>query len=330
LKPGRRLAGESRSASDPDQPASRETVHAPAMGSGRNRPLEGALWMLGATTCFAIMAVAIRYLKGQQNAFDITFWRSCFGTLVMLPFMLRGMSASMFRTARWKLFGFRALCTYLAMASYFFALANMDNIVDAVALNATIPLFTVLLAAMFLPESVGWRRWAATAVGFAGVMVVLRPGFQEIGAAAILATASGFFYAAAGVLVKVLSRTEPTARIVFYMNFFLVLIAAGPFFYQFNLPPVATLPWLVVIGITGTLAHVCITRAYSAADASFCAPFDFWRLLLVVFAGWIFFGDAGSHWTWVGGLIVFGSAIYITRREAQRARAARTAATAEL
>lgn len=285
-----------------------------------NDPVRGALWMLGATTCFAIMAVGIRLLAGSQNAIDIAFWRSLMGVLFLLPFMLRGMSGGMFRSRRFGLLGFRAALTYVAMTTYFFAIAEMSAMADAVALNATIPLFTVLLAVFFLPERVGWRRLTATAVGFAGAMVVLRPGFQEIGVPALFAVGSAFFYASAGIVVKVLARTEPTARIVFYMNLFLLIIAAGPAAWRWNLPTLEDWPYLIGIGISGTMAHVCVTRAFQAADASFVAPFDFWRLVLVVIAGWAIFNDPGSLWTWVGGAIIFASAAYITRREAVRAR----------
>lgn len=287
-----------------------------ALQAQKNDPVRGALWMLGATTCFAAMAIFIRMLSGKQTAFDITFWRSVFGTLVMLPFMLRGMKEGMFRTKKLPLMGLRAIFTYIAMATYFYAISAI-NIVDAVALNATIPLWTILLVVLFLPEKVGPRRWAATAVGFAGAMIILRPGFQEIGVASLLALGSAFFYAAAGIVVKVLSRTEPTARVVFYMNLFLVVIAAIPWAVTWNPPQ----DWesvllLIGIGIAGTLAHVCVTIAFRHADASFCAPFDFWRLVLVVFAGWLIFDDPGSVWTWIGGIIVFASAAYVTRREA--------------
>ena len=150
----------------PVSKSSQQTQQKPA-ATAVNEPIAGAIWMIGATTCFAIMAVAIRVLADRQNAIDIAFWRSLMGVLFLLPFMLRGMRGGMFRSKRFGLLGFRAFLTYLAMTSYFFAIAEMDAMVDAVALNATIPLFTVVLAVFFLPETVGWRRWTATVVGFA-------------------------------------------------------------------------------------------------------------------------------------------------------------------
>lgn len=313
----------------PSTPGSGKTALKPANDLGRfnHGPLAGAFWMILGTTCFAGMAIFIRLLAGKQNAIDIAFWRSVMGTLFLLPFMLRGMRQGLFRTKKLPLLGARAIFTYLAMTAYFFALAEI-NIVDAVALNATIPLFTVLLATFFLPEQVGWRRWVATIVGFGGAMVILRPGFTDVGAPAMLAIGSAVFYAAAGIVVKILARTEPASRVVFYMNLLLILIAAGPAAYRWNIPTLDEWPYLFGIAVFGTLAHVCITRAFMAADASFCAPFDFWRLFLVAIAGWLLFDDPGSLWTWVGASIIFASAIYITRREAKTRKQQRLAAAA--
>lgn len=301
-------------------------VEAVAAG-GLTGPFWGAGFMIGAATCFALMAVCIRYLKDDQTSIDITFWRSLFGTCFMLPFMIRGVRSGAFRTRRLGLLTLRAVFTYVAMVTYFYAIANM-SIVDAVALNATIPLFTAVLAALLLPEVVGIRRWTATLIGFGGALLVVRPGFQEITLSVFFAVGSAFFYASAGIIVKVLGRTEPTTRIVFYMNLILLLIALVPWAINWNMPKSwEAVGFLLGIGLSGTMAHIFVTRALAAADASFCAPFDFWRLFMVTIFGWLLFEDPGSVWTWLGGVIIFASAAYITRREAQGARAAKAEAS---
>jgi drug/metabolite transporter (DMT)-like permease len=282
-------------------------------------PFWGALWMTGAVVCFAIMAVSIRLLEGSQNAIDIAFWRSLIGTSLMLPFMLRGARQGLFATRRHGMLFLRAALTYFAMTAYFYAVATI-NIVDAVALNTTLPLWLTILAALTLGERVGPRRWLATAVGFGGALIILRPGFVEVSPAALLALGSAVFYAGAAIVVKMLARTEPATRIVFFMNLYLLAISVAPAAWRWNLPDWSAVPYLVAIGLAGTLAHVCNTRALAAADASFIAPFDFIRLVLVTLAGWLIFSDPGGLWTWVGAIIVFGSATYITRREAMLAR----------
>jgi drug/metabolite transporter (DMT)-like permease len=307
-------------------PAHQSASVAPSVAAaGLSGPFWGATFMICACTCFALMAVCIRYLKDDQTSIDITFWRSLFGTCFMLPFMIRGLRSGVFRTQKLGLMSLRAVFTYIAMVTYFYAIANM-SIVDAVALNATIPLFTAVLAAFLLPEIVGIRRWTATLIGFGGALLVVRPGFQELSLSVFFAVGSAVFYAGAGIVVKVLSRTEPTTRIVFYMNLILLLIALVPWAIHWNMPKSwEAVGFLLGIGLSGTLAHICVTRALAAADASFCAPFDFWRLFMVTIFGWLLFEDAGSVWTWIGGVIIFSSAAYITRREAQVSRAAKAA-----
>jgi drug/metabolite transporter (DMT)-like permease len=302
-----------------------EAATATALGYGRASPLRGALWMTGAVTCFAVMAVAIRLLEHRQNAIDIAFWRSVIGVSLMLPFMLRGLRQGLFTTRRHGMLFLRAALTYLAMTAYFYAVATI-NIVDAVALNTTLPLWITVLAALLLGERVGLRRWVATAIGFAGALIILRPGFIAVSPAAMMALGSAVLYSGAAIVVKLLSRTEPATRIVFFMNLYLLLIAAGPAAWRWNLPTWDTVPYLLAIGLSGTLAHVCNTRALAAADASFIAPFDFLRLVMVTLAGWLIFNDPGSVWTWVGAIVVFGSATYITRREAKLSRQPKAAA----
>lgn len=295
------------------------TASAAALGYGRASPLRGALWMTGAVTCFAVMAVSIRLLEGRQNAIDIAFWRSVIGVSLMFPFMLRGLRQGLFVTRRHGMLFLRAALTYLAMTAYFYAVATI-NIVDAVALNTTLPLWITVLAALLLRERVGPRRWLATAIGFGGALVILRPGFTAVSPVALLALGSAVFYGAAAIVVKVLARTEPATRIVFFMNLYLLGIAAAPAAWRWNPPSWDAVPYLLAIGVAGTLAHVCNTRALAAADASFVAPFDFIRLALVTLAGWLIFSDPGSVWTWLGAIVVFGSTTYVTRREAMLAR----------
>lgn len=285
-----------------------------------HQPVRGALWMSAAMASFTVMVVLIRTISDTLSAFDIAFYRALVGIALTLPFVLRGglgQGLELLKTKRAGLYVVRGLFTYLALVAYVYAVGHMI-LVDAIALNSTIPLFTVVLAALVLGEKVGVQRWLATMVGIAGALIILRPGLVEIGLPAILALASAACYGATAIAVKVLSRTEPAARIVFYTNLLLALFALGPALI-FGGPPGwnEALP-LLGIGASATFAHFCMVRAYEAADASFVAPFDFVRLVLVTFAGYLLFGETSSPWVWVGAVIIFASAITITRIEALR------------
>jgi drug/metabolite transporter (DMT)-like permease len=291
-----------------------------AAPSGTEHPVRGALWMSAAMASFTVMVVLIRTISDTLTAFDIAFYRALVGIALTLPFVLRGglrRGLESLKTTRTGLYLARGLFTYLALVAYVYAVGHMI-LVDAIALNSTIPLFTVVLAALVLGEKVGARRWLATLAGFAGALIILRPGLVEIGLPAILALASAACYGATGIAVKILSRSEPAARIVFYTNLMLALFALGPALI-FGGPPGwnEALP-LLGIGASASIAHLCMVHAFAAADASFVAPFDFVRLVLVTFAGYFLFGETSSPWVWVGAVVIFASAVTITRLEAKR------------
>ena len=285
-----------------------------------NPTVTAALWAVGAMLNFTVMIVLIRYVSKSLSAIDVAFYRSAIGVALMLPFVFRGGIAAgltSLKTKRPWLHSLRGLLTYCALVTYVYAVANM-KLVDAIALNATIPLWTVVLAALILSETVGPRRWLVTVLGFGGALIILRPGFAEIGLPAIAALVSAAFYGATSIVVKSLSRTETPQRIVFYTNLSLTVIAAAPAIIFWNPPTWAQVPFVIGIGVSGTLAHLCLTRAYMNADASFVAPFDFIRLVLVTIAGYALFGEKSSVWVWIGALLVMSSTIYITRAEAKR------------
>ena len=298
----------------------------PQSDAGARRPerfnptVTAAFWAVGAMINFTIMIVLIRYVSDTLTAIDVAFYRSAVGVVLMLPFVFRrGIANGLvsLKTKRPWLHTLRGLLTYLALVTYVYAVANMP-LVDAIALNATIPLWTVIFAALILSEAVGPRRWLVTMLGFVGAIIILRPGFVDVGWAAIAALVSAAFYGATGITVKALSRTEPPQRIVFYTNLILTLIAAAPAIVFWNPPTWEQVPLVIGIGLSGTLAHLCLTRAYMRADASFIAPFDFIRLVLVTIAGYMLFAEETSIWVWIGALVVMSSTIYITRVEARR------------
>lgn len=288
-------------------------------------PPEGAAWpwALGAIFFFVAMIVCIRALAGSLPAGDMAFYRTAFGLLLTLPFFLHGGGTRVrqrLATRRLGLYLLRAALTYGAILAWFYAVTKLP-LAEAIALNTTIPIFTTVLAALVLGERVGLARWLCVAGGFAGALVMLRPGFAAIGPAALAALGSAALYGAAGICVKLLARTEPVGRIVLYMNLFVALAAFGPFLAGGVAPRWADLPLVLAIGATGSLAHFCQSHAMKRADASFVAPFDFLRLPLGALAGWLLFADRVDPWIWPGAALVFASVLVLARDEAKRGEA---------
>ena len=296
----------------------------PTLPRGPRSSWPAILYAVGAIVMFVVMAICIRALADRVPAGDITFYRTFFGLLLMLPFVLgRGPSYArqILATRKLGLLMLRAVLTYAAVLSYFYAVTKIP-LAEAIALNSTLPIFMTAMAAAMLGERVGLQRWLAVIVGFVGALVILRPGFAEVSWPALTSFASAALYAAAAIDVKILARTEPPARIVFYMNLLVTMLAAGPFLVDFSPPLWSDLPTILAIGAAGTLAHLFQSNALKRADASFVAPFDFLRLPLAAIAGFVLFRDQPGLWVWAGAALIFASAFWIARREGARKMAA--------
>jgi len=288
--------------------AARERFH------GFPAPVRGALLMTGTAVSFAVMAVLIRLASHQIHAFEIAFFRNLFGLMFMLPWLARGKGLSRLATPRFGLYLLRAVFGIAAMLSFFWALTAMP-MAGAVALSFTAPLFITIGAAFILGEKVRARRWTATAIGFLGVMVILRPGVGAVQPAALVALFSAAAMAGSALSIKVLTRTEPSDAIVTWMVVLMTPLSLPAALWVWETPDPRTWLWLVLIGAFGTLGHMMLTRAMKTADASYVMPFDFTRLPAVALMAWLLFGETVDAWTWMGAGVIFGATVYIVHRE---------------
>jgi drug/metabolite transporter (DMT)-like permease len=218
------------------------------------------------------------------------------------------------RTTRPGLHLVRSALNLAFMLAWFWALPHIV-LADGVALMFTGPLFGALGAVLFLGERLGARRAGALAVGFAGALLIIRPSFDQAGLAllAVLGAAAG--WAAMGLCNKQLTRTESTEQIV-VLNVLMVLpfsFAAALLDWQWPSPGMWALG--VALGTLGTLAHVCMARAFAHADASFCMPFDFTRLPFAAALANPLFGQLPDLWTIVGAAVIFAATLYVALRE---------------
>ena len=277
-------------------------------------PLRGALWMVLGSLFFALMNVLVRHLADELHPFEMAFFRNAFGLLFILPWFWRSNLAS-FATTRIRLHGFRAVASTCAMLSWFTALTLMP-IAEVTALSFTVPLFATVGAALFLGEVVRVRRWAATFVGFAGAMIILRPGIDAIDFPVILVLTSSAFIAISILCVKSASRTDSAHVIVFYAAVFMTPMSLVPALFFWTAPAPETWVWLAVMGLTATLAHICLNRAFAIADVTAVLPFDFFRLIFVAILGLVLFGERPDIWLWMGSAVIFCATLYIAHREA--------------
>ena len=284
--------------------------------AGRHRFVVSACWAVLAAVSFAVMMTSVRHMDGKFDAFEIVFFRALIGVFIVIPLVTKsGLKA--LRTERMPMHIVRTMFALFAMATLYYSLAELA-VAQAIALTFLIPLFTTIAAGTVLGERVGIHRWSATLVGFAGAMVIIRPGFAEVSGPVLLVVLSSALYAGAWSSVKILTRTDYAAVTVFWMNVLMVPLTAIPLFWVWVAPSVKDILPLLIMALSGWSAHFCQARAFESSDASAVMPFDFLRLPLGALFGYLLFAEFIDAWTWAGAVIIFLAGYYITRREALR------------
>lgn len=281
-------------------------------------PVCGAAWMLLGAAAFAVTTALIRVCADALHPFEVAFFRNLFGLVLLLPWLARRGIGTL-RTRRIGVYALRAAIGLAAMLCWFTGIAMMP-IAEATALSFTSPLFASLAAVLALGETMRLRRTAALIAGFAGALIILRPGIVAIEFPALLIVTGSVFVAAAITMVKMLSRTENTTAIVTWMLIFLTPASLIPALFVWTWPGWDTLALLAALGAVGTIAQVAVTRAYVAADATLVLPFDYARLPFAALAGWIAFGETLDAWTWVGAAVMGSATVYMVHRETRLAR----------
>lgn len=278
----------------------------------------GVLLMIVSTLGFSAMHAAVRYLSADLHPVQVAFFRNVFGMLVFLPLVLRG-GVGFLRTARFPMHLLRAGLNVLAMFAFFTAL-SLAPLAHVNALAFTAPLFAAVLGVMLLGERFHIRRWAAIVVGFAGTLVILRPGMAPVDTGSILVLVSAGLWGLTMIVIRVLGRTESSLTTTGYMNILLSGLSLGPALYLWRTPEGAAWLWLIAIGITGTLAQIALAEALKLAETTVVMPFDFLKIVWAAMLGYFLFAETPDVFTFAGAAIVFAASFYIAYRERQLAR----------
>lgn len=278
--------------------------------------VRGGLWMVAASACFTVVTGIIRHLSGSVEVFEIIFFRNFFGLVALAPWFWRHGLGGL-RTRRLGLYGLRGVTGLINMSCWYYAI-TVIALADVMALSFTAPLFATLAAVVILRERVRAGRWGATLAGFAGALLILRPG-GDLEPAALLMLVSAAFMALSVIIIKTLSRTESAGAIVAWMCLILTPASLLPALFVWRWPDAQELAWLATLGTFATIGHYCFTRALGSTEASAVLPFDFIRLPFAALLGYLAFGERADIWTWAGGLVIFSSALYVGHSEARAA-----------
>ena len=244
---------------------------------------------------------------------NIVFCALILGILLSKGQPLRTLASS----AQPKLQLARALLLILESAMFMLAFKLMP-LADVHAIAAVAPLAVVALSMPVLGEQVGWRRWSAVLAGFAGVLLIIRPGFQQIEPPVLIALVGAAMWAAYQIMVRLCSRTDhsDTTSLWTAVVGLLATSLIGPVVWVW--PDATGWAMLAAIALIGSLAHISFIRALSLTQPSLLQPYSYTLFVWAVIVGWSFFGDVPDAWTWAGAALIIASGIYAWHRERVR------------
>jgi drug/metabolite transporter (DMT)-like permease len=301
-------------------PIATPSTGAPVPLTRRKSALAGVLWMLLSCAILAGVAAIGRYAAlAGMSPFQVVFLRLLFGLIALSP-VLAWRGPGMLRTAHLRLYAVRVVLGLAGMTTFFMAL-SMLPVGEVTAIGFLTPLFSIIGAALFLGEVVRWRRWTATLAGFAGALIILRPGIGEIGHGTWLALTAALCMAAASLMIKRLSDRDDPDKVVLISVSMQTPIALIPALFVWQWPEPHLWAVMAAMGALGMLGHITLARAFRAADASLVMGVDFARLPFAVLFGFALFGELIDIWTWIGAGVIFAASAYNAHREGRLRRA---------
>lgn len=283
---------------------------------------------------FSVQDVIIRFLSGDYAVHQIVFVRGLMAVGLIAAYTAWRYGRDGFRIVRPGLLLLRGLLGLSCFTAYYLALSQLTMAVTVTIAFAS-PIVISLLSVLLLKESVGWRRWAAIFVGFAGVVVVVGPSGAVLDLAALLALTAALTYALMSILVRFLKDGMTGAGIAFYQMLTFVAVSGlcgllfgrggyydptdhGSLQFLFRgwaWPTLADFGLIAVTSVLSAVGFVMLANAYASARPSAVAPFEYVGVLWGIAAGWLVFGEVPAGWTLGGGVLIVGSGLYILARE---------------
>ncbi len=284
-------------------------------GRQRRHRLIGIGLMCGAVASFAVLDATAKYLNGHMDTMQVV-WARYVSAFVLTLIVSNPLShPGLLRTRRPFLQLLRS-ALLLGSTLFNFLAFRYLQLDQALSILFSTPFIVAILAGPFLGEWIGWRRWLAILVGFAGVLLVTRPGYGGIHWAALYSLASAVCYSVYIIITRILSRTESDQTTLFYSNL-VGVVAMMPV-----LPFVWSMPenWFLIVlmvgfGAFGSFGHYLLIAGHRLAPASILAPFMYTQLIWATLLGFLIFADVPNNWTLAGAAIVVASGLYLLYRE---------------
>lgn len=286
------------------------------------RPVIGILWMLITGVLFVCVTALVKQLGPVIPAAEAAFLRYAIGLVFVLP-ALRPMLRARLTRRQWGLFTIRGAAHSVGVALWFYAMARIP-IADVTAMNYMSPIYVTIGAALFLGEGLALRRILAVIAALIGAVIILRPGFREVGPGHLAMLLAAVVFGASYLLAKVLSDETSPAVVVGMMSVFVTIGLLPLALADWVTPSWPTLGMLTLVALAATAGHYTMTLAFAAAPVTVTQPVTFLQLVWACLLGYFVFDEGIDLWVVVGGGVILASVSFITWREAVLKRRMRT------
>lgn len=281
-----------------------------ARADARQRRIGIALVSL-ATLCFAALDACAKWLVQSLPVAEVVWLRFAAHTVLMAVILAPTQGAALLRVASWRLQGLRALMMVTMTALNFAALRHLQ-LAETAAIQFSVPILIAVISAVFMHERLDARRWLAIGAGFAGVLLIVRPGGQGFHPAIVLSLLNAVLYACFNLLTRRMAASE-TPESMMWLSALGAAVAIAPFAFAQWQWPSGWLTWAVIVasGLTGGLGHLCVARAHRHASAAVLGPFIYQQILYMSFWGWLVFNQVPDLFVVAGAAVVVASGLYL-------------------
>ena len=260
-------------------------------------------WMLGTLASFSLMAVGARELGGEVSVFQILLFRSVIGLLCLLLFILFSGNRVSLQSERLGLHTFRNVFHFAGQYGWFLGIGLL-SLAEVIALEFTVPIWTLIIAAIFLGEAITKPKLISVFLGVVGVLMIVQPGYAIIDSASFIVLAAAICYAISHTATKSLSTSESAISILLYMCLLQLPIGLLLSLAKWSWPVDEQWLWLVVIGLSALSAHYCMAKAMLYAEVTVVVTLDFLRLPLMVLVGIFFYAEQFELSLILGGVLM--------------------------
>ena len=275
----------------------------------------GVLYGIASVACFAMMDASVKWLD-MFPVGQVLFSRFFFGLIPILMLVPRSEFKTFYKTSRPKLHAFRAITGTLAIIALFIALREIP-LADVVSLTFGGPIFVTLGSIFFLSEKVGIRRWLAVLIGFFGMLLIVKPAYEELNIYYIFPIIFCIFFACVALSIRSLSSTEPNYRIALYFSLLSMIVGLLTLPFGWVMPNKLEFFLLIFTGLIGSVANILLTVSLRYAEASLVTPTKYLNLVFAILLGYFIWSEIPKLLTLVGAGLIIISSVIIFMRESE-------------